>query len=375
MTCVSNALIIGGGIAGLSAAIALSRAGVTCDVVELYDNPTGASLGVSGRAAEALDELGVYDRCYETSRPFTSDTTVLNQYDAAGTLISPGPNRPPWPGGKTALGVYRPDFLQVLADRAVALGVTIRKGVTAETIDEQADVAQVNFTDGGAKAYDLVVGADGINSRMRERLFPGADKPTYAGQMSIRWMAPGPMVEPEGWYHGSVGRLGFYYSPQGFVYIPAVISEPELKWLDDVEVHALFTRMLDSYTAPAMVELRRRLTPDAKLIYRPFEWLLLPEPWHKGRVLLIGDAAHATTAHMGQGGGMAIEDAVVLGQCVAAAKTLPEAFDTFMARRFERVKTVVETSVGLSRLEQANAPPAENVALMTKAFATLAQPY
>ena len=81
MACVSKALIIGGGIAGLSAAIALSRVGVTCDVVELTGSPLGASLGVSGRAAEALDELGVYERCYETSRPFSR--------------ISSRPGRPP----------------------------------------------------------------------------------------------------------------------------------------------------------------------------------------------------------------------------------------------------------------------------------------
>ena len=375
MACVSRALIIGGGIAGLSTAIALSRVGVKCDVVELYDSPAGASLGVSGRAAEALVELGVYEQCYETSRPFTNDTTVVYQYDAAGTLISPGPKRPEWPGAKTALGVYRPDFLQVLAQAALSLGANIRKGVTAEALEEQANASLVTFTDGDQQTYDLVVGADGINSRTRAMVFPDADGPVYAGQMSIRWMAPGPFLEGEGWYNGSVGRVGFYWIPQGEVYVPAVISNPKFERLDDGEVHALFTRMLDSYTAEPMVELRRRLTPDAKLIYRPYEWLLLQQPWHKGRVLLIGDAAHATTSHMGMGGGMALEDAVVLGQCVAAARSLPEAFDAFMARRFERVKLVVETSVGLSRLEQADGSPVEKVGLMTKAFATLSQPY
>jgi 2-polyprenyl-6-methoxyphenol hydroxylase-like FAD-dependent oxidoreductase len=375
MACISKALIIGGGIAGLSAAIALSRAGVKCDVVELYDNPTGASLGVSGRAAEALVELGVYDRCYETSRPFGNDTTVIYQYDAAGNLISPGPKRTEWPGAKTALGVYRPDFLQVLAEEAIRLGANIRKGVTAETIKEQPEAARVTFTNGDEQTYDFVVGADGINSRTRDMLFPEADKPAYTGQMSIRWMAPGPFVEGEGWYHSPVGRLGFYYIPQGEVYIPAVIDCPEQARLSDAEVSELFTSLLDSYTAEPLVELRRRLTPDAKLICRPFEWILLPGPWHKGRVLLIGDAAHATSAHMGMGGGMALEDSVVLGQCIAAAKTLPEALEAFMGRRFERVKTVVETSVALSRLEQEDAPPSANVALLTAAFTTLAQPY
>jgi 2-polyprenyl-6-methoxyphenol hydroxylase-like FAD-dependent oxidoreductase len=188
-------------------------------------------------------------------------------------------------------------------------------------------------------------------------------------------MAPGPAIADEGWYHGPVGRLGFYYLPQGMVYVPAVITMPEWKRLSQDEVFSLFTRLLDSYTAPAVVELRRRLTPDARLIGTAFQWILLPTPWYRGRTLLIGDAAHATTAHMGMGGGMALEDAAVLGQCVANAVTLSEALDAFMARRFERVRLVVETSVKLSRLEQEKAPPTENQALLTAAFMALAQPY
>ena len=139
MTCVSETLIIGGGIAGLSAAIALSRIGVKCHVVELADSRLGASLGVSGRAAEALDALGVYDQCYETSRPFTRDTTVLHQWDAQGRLLSPEPQRRDWPGSKTALGVYRPDFLQILDEEAQRLGATVQRGITAKSLDEASD--------------------------------------------------------------------------------------------------------------------------------------------------------------------------------------------------------------------------------------------
>jgi 2-polyprenyl-6-methoxyphenol hydroxylase-like FAD-dependent oxidoreductase len=376
MACISNALIIGGGIAGLSAAIALSRIGVQCDVVELSDTPLGASLGISGRAAEALVELGIYDQCHDTGRPWAPDSTALHQWNAQGDLISPGPQRPAWPGAKQAIGVYRPVFLKILADEARRLGAQVRIGVTARSFDERDEGSCVTFTDGEERRYDMVVGADGISSRTRAALFPDAAGPIYAGQMSIRWMAPGPAIEPEGWYIGPVGRLGFYYHPhQSEIYVPAVISIPEWKRMTDAEVHELFTRLLDSYAAPAIVELRSRLTPDSRLIGRPFEWTLLPAPWHKGRTILIGDAAHATTAHMGMGGGMALEDSVVLAQSVAQADTLAEAFDAFMARRFDRVRTVVETSVGLSRLEQAEAPLSENIALLTAAFQALGKPY
>ncbi len=375
MACASSALMIGGGIAGFSAAIALSRVGVKCDLVEIAHAPLGASLGISGRAAEALDELGVYDECYATSTPWTRDTTVASLFDTAGNLLSPGPQRPDWPGSKTALGVYRPVLLTILEEQAKTLGVHIEKGLTATAVEDNQDAVVVTLSNGEKRSYDLVVGADGIGSRTRAMLFPDVPKPAYAGQMSIRWMAPGPAVQPEGMYVGPVGRVAFYYLPQGYVYVPAVINAQEYVRLSKEEVFALFTKLLDSYTAPAIVELRQRLTPESDLICRPFEWILLQGSWFKGRSLLIGDAAHATTAHMGMGGGMAFEDAVVLAQCVAKASTLQEAFETFMARRLPRVRTVVETSVALSRLEQAKAPPTESRAMMKVAFEAIAAPY
>lgn len=373
--CVSTVLIIGGGIAGLSAAVALSRVGVKCHVLEIADAPLGASLGISGRAAQALDELGVYDQCFATGTPFERDTTATHTHDAAGRLLSTGPARPEWPGAKTAIGVYRPELLRIIEDTARSLGATIERGVTAEVIEDRDDASFVTFTDGRQQRFDFVVGADGIGSRTRGLIFPDAVKPAYSGAISIRWMLQGPAVPGEGWYVGPVGRVGFYHLPGEMIYIPAVITMPERRRMSDEEVYALFTRLLDSYTAPAMVELRSRLTPDADLICRPYEWIMLPEPWHRGRTLLIGDAAHATTSNMGMGGGMALEDSVVLAQCIAAGPTLAAAFDAFMARRFERVRTVVETSVALNRLEQAKAPPSESLKLFTSAFTTIAEPY
>lgn len=375
MACVSKVAIIGGGVAGLSASIALSEAGVQCDLVELVGNPDGASLGLSGRAADALAELGVYDECYATGTPWELDTRAASQSDAAGNMLSPGPARPTWPGAKTAIGVHRPKLAEILENKARSLGTKIRVGVTAAAISDGEAGASVTFTDGTEGVYDLVIGADGIGSKTREWLFPDAPKPQYSGQMSIRWMAPGPAIVEEGWYIGEVGRMGFYYLPHGETYVAAVVQLPEGQRLSPQEEHALYVRLLDSYTAPAIVELRRRLTPDAKLIYRPFNWHLVPGTWHKGRTLLIGDAAHATTAHMGMGAGMALEDSVVLAQCVAQAGTLAEALDSFMARRYERVRTVVETSVAASRLEQQGTPVREIMAKLLAGFKAISEPY
>ena len=376
MACISSVLIVGGSIAGMNAAIALAQAGVRVDVVELAQQPLGASLAFSGRAAMALVELGIYDEVRATGRPADSSSTATSIRNAAtGEIVNPGPQRPSWPGAVDAVGVYRPVFLEIAQREAERLGVRVRKGVTYESIDDGADDVDVTFTDGESARYDLLIGADGINSKTREIIFPDAPKPQYSGQLSIRWMAPGPQVQDEGWYASPLGRLGFYYLPQGMVYIPAVINVPEFRWFTDEEIRTTFTALLDSMAAHAIRELRSRLTETSELIGRPFHWILLPDPWYKGRTLLIGDAAHATSAHMGMGGGMALEDAVVLGQCIADAATLSEALATFMKRRFERVKLVVETSNKLGLLEQQKAPPSENVALLTKAFAALGEPY
>ncbi len=375
MACISNVLIVGGGIAGLSAAIALSRTGVQCDVVELGSSWGGASIGITGRAADALGELGVYDACAAASTLFQRDSTVASQRDVAGQLVSAGPVRPDWPGSKVGLGVYRAALLESLADAAKQQGTRIRIGVTAKSIEEQTSDVLVRFNDDTQGHYDLVIGADGINSSVRSMVFPDAPKPTYSGQFSMRWMVEGSPVSEEAWYTSPVGRLGFYNLPKGVTYVAAVFNIAAFRWLDKPEVHALFTELLDSFTAPAIVELRSRLTPDAEVIARPFESILVPDNWVRGRTLLIGDAAHATTAHLGMGGGMALEDSVVLGQCMASAATLDEAMSRFMARRYDRVRTVVETSLALSQLEQRGAPRVEAVALMKTALATISESY
>ncbi|MEO5734450.1 MAG: FAD-dependent monooxygenase [Rubrivivax sp.] len=375
MACISKVLMVGGGIAGLSTAIALSRAGVQCDVVDLTNSVGGASIGISGRAADALGELGVYDECFASGAPWPRDSTVASQRDAAGQLMSAGPPRPDWPGSKMALGVYRSELLKTLADAARQSGATIRVGMTVMAIDEQPNHARVSFNDGTQADYDLVVGADGINSVVRSLVFTDAPRPAYSGQFSVRWMVEGSPVDGESWYTSPLGRLGFYNLPGNVTYVAAVFNMPEFRWMEKAEVHALFAGLLDSFTAPAVVELRSRLTLNADLIGRPFEWLLVPDRWYRGRTLLIGDAAHATTAHLGMGGGMALEDAVVLGQCVDRSSSLEDALAVFMERRYTRVRTVVETSLALSRIEQRGAPRSEAVGLMKTALATISESY
>jgi 2-polyprenyl-6-methoxyphenol hydroxylase-like FAD-dependent oxidoreductase len=325
----------------------------------------------------ALEELGIYELVYNAGHPFPHDSQAASLRDSTGKLLKALP-KPVNTDMKLGVGIYRPTLIRIMTEVAEGLGVSIIPRATFTEIDRGSDQVTVTLTTGQSRTYDILLGADGIASETRRVLFPHAPKPSYSGQWSIRWMAPGPPIEPESWYTSTVGRMGFYSLPEGpdgLVYCPSVFNIAENKRMTDEDIYGLFSSLLNSMTAPAIVELRNRLRTDSILIGRPFNWIMLPEPWYTGRVLLIGDAAHATTAHLGMGGGMAIEDAVVLAQCIKSAESISDAFEAFMARRFERVALVVNTSVSLSHLEQQNAPPSETMALIGKARAAIAGPY
>lgn len=382
MACVSNTLIVGGGPAGLTAAVALRLKGVACDLVELTPSgrPDGAALTLMGRAVDAMREIG----CYDDLAAQRGNVPVIGDgpFDAAGRPLLPVFDGPPPPlpmpnGAPEFLGLYRPVLSQILTDKARALGANVRFATTVTALEETPEGVRAVFNDGTVGLYDLVVGADGIRSKVRSLVFGDDVRPEFAGESVLRWMAPGPApAASSGNYYGPRARLIGYHLPhQGLTYVAAVGKLGDGARMSPDEARELMRSLLADFSAPYAEELAKRLTDDQEVIYRPFEWLLAPDPWFRGRVLLIGDAAHATTAHMGQGGGMAIEDAVVLAQELDRASDLPSALAAFMQRRFERAKLVVDTSVTLCRMEEAGATPPELMMHGMPAFAKLSEAY
>ena len=364
-------LIVGGGIAGLSAAIALGHRGMKTEILEAGGEPLGAAIGVHGWAIDALRELGVLEACMDRATMLPIDAPIR---DAAGEPIVQQA-RGAGDAARPSFGIYRPTLLGILRDAAVSAGTSMRYGVTIQSIHDEGDITSVQLSDGTSRRCHLLIGADGIYSQVRTSQFDDAPNPVYAGQFAIRWMAPGPPVDDPGWFLSPTGKLGGYFVPEGFTYVVSVLDRVSWTRMGAEETYEAMSRHLDSYSAPYVVELRRRLKPDSELICRPFEWLLVPLPWSRGCTLLIGDAAHATTAHMAMGGGMAIEDGVVLGHCVSDSESISEAIGAFTARRFNRCRKVVETSLALSRLEQSRAAPSEIRAVAAPAFAALNTPY
>jgi len=240
-------LVVGGGIGGLSAAIALRSRGVDVDVVEI--NPKWDVYGVGiiqpANAIRALDELGLAEQAVEQgfamkgSRFHTKDGHLLGEVPALDLL---GPKYPPMNG------ITRPKLHAIFQDAVKASGADIRLGLTADSVGEDGSVA---FSDGGSGEYDLVVGADGIHSKVRSLVFPGAPEPEYTGQIVWRYNVPRPDgLETLDMFVGANGKAGFVpLSPElmYILYIEAVPAD-EVK-MPPEQLADIFRKRLAEFSA------------------------------------------------------------------------------------------------------------------------------
>jgi 2-polyprenyl-6-methoxyphenol hydroxylase-like FAD-dependent oxidoreductase len=248
------------------------------------------------------------------------------------------------------MGMPRPELARILVDRAGEVGVKVRFGTTfTELVQDDAGV-DVTFSDGGTGRYDLVVGADGLRSWTRRAL--GIQLETRSIGMGI-WRAFGPrpagVTRTDLFYGGPSFIAG--YCPTGEDSLYAYIVEPaqDRSSLTPDEQLATMKQLSQAYHGP-WDEIRETLTDPSRVNYTWFETHLLDVPWNRGRVVLIGDAAHTCPPTIAQGGAMALEDAVVLAELLTHRTALDQdLWDAFAARRYERAKTVVEASNQLAQ--------------------------
>jgi len=174
-------------------------------------------------------------------------------------------------------------------------------------------------------------------------LFPDAAEPEFTGQAVWRYNFPRtPDVVSLCAYEGSIG-IGLVPLSDTLMYMYVTTPEPgNPRYPHDGIAREMAARLADA--PPAIRALADRITDDDEVVYKPLYWLFVEGDWHKGRVILIGDAAHSTTPHLGQGAGMAIEDSLVLAEELERHDTVDAAFRAFHARRYERCKYIVERS-------------------------------
>jgi 2-polyprenyl-6-methoxyphenol hydroxylase-like FAD-dependent oxidoreductase len=368
----NNVLIVGGGFAGMSLAIRMRELGWPVDLVEIDPEwrVYGAGISITAATYRASKRLGIVDELI--AKGYGSHKGV---YICApnGHVVAVLPAFPIEPGLPTAGGIMRPVMQEILARRTRAAGTNVRLGVTLKSYTETSDTVHVETTDGKTASYSLVVAADGAFSKMRQLVFPAAPVPRYTGQYCWRLVADRP-AEIDGCYFYLAGDVTAGVMPTSATQMYMFLLQPEpakvrideaTQWQRLKELMAPFSGLLGT--------LRDNLNAQSPIIARPLEAILLPRPWYRGRVLLIGDAVHATTPHLASGAGISIEDALVLSEELARAGTIDAALARFEARRWERCRLVVENSVRIGQMEQTHADPGALKALMAESEAALRQ--
>ncbi|MEU7888513.1 FAD-dependent monooxygenase [Microbispora bryophytorum] len=334
-----KALIIGGGIAGPVTAMALRRAGIDSEVFEAYGRGAegvGAFLTLAVNGLEALRLLDLHDLV----RDLGMDTPVMEIRNARGRLLATT--------SQPSRTLRRADLYRALRDEAVRRGVRIHHGKRLVDASVTSGGVRAVFADGGEAAGDLLVGADGLRSRTRALIDPGAPRARYVGLLNTGGYAKGVRAPGRpGVCYFIFGRrcfFGYMIHPNGQVWWFA--NPPSRREMPPEELAAITperwrARLMDLFEGDAgpMHEIIAA-TPHILPGWNTYDFPRVPK-WSTGRMVLVGDAAHATSPSSGQGASMAIEDAVVLGKCLRDVPDVAGAFAAFERLRRERVERVV----------------------------------
>jgi 2-polyprenyl-6-methoxyphenol hydroxylase-like FAD-dependent oxidoreductase len=305
---------------------------------------------LQGNALRVLRRLGVLDECLADG--WASEGVVLRAPDKEATVLarlaehrSGGPDLP------ASMGMYRPTLAAILMRRAERAGVRTRFGTGPRTFDQTGDSVTVSFSDGTpAKTYDLVVAADGIRSGIRRMLnVPLETRPIGMGAWRVFAPRPAEVVDSEAIYGGPCYIAGCTPTSESSLYAFLIEDAQDRTGLSQQQMVAVFRELAETYHGP-WDEIRASITDSSKINYTWFEEHLLDPPWHRGRVVFIGDAAHTCPPTLAQGAAMALEDAWVLAELLTGATALDDhLLRLFADRRVARVRPVVEASVQIAR--------------------------
>lgn len=366
-----NILIIGGGIGGLASAIALGQKGHVITVIERDPEWAVYGVGITQQAnvVRAVAELGIRDDYLAAGFGFDA----VEIYAPDGTRLARVPSPRLVEGYPANLGMGRPALHALLGRRAKAVGAEVRLGLTAVSLTDTGEAVEATFADGSQGTYDLVVGADGVNSQTRGLILPDAEVPQFTGQGVWRYNFPrDPEVDCLRAFNGPTG-VGLVPMSEAVMYMFVTTPEPgNPRYLHDGLAAAMREKI--AHCAPAIRKLGEQITDNDGVVYRPLEGMIVRGPWHKGRIVLVGDAVHATTPHLGQGGGMAIEDAIVLAEEVARHADPEAAFAAYRQRRWERCEYIVSASLAICYGQIGKGPPLDMTAVTREMFEVTAKP-
>jgi len=340
-----KALVIGGGIAGPVVAMALHRAGIEAEIHEAYDAPaehTGLFLNTASNGLDALKAIDLDLAARADGHPMPR----LEFVNGRGKHLGIVANGIRLPDGTVSVCLKRGLLQKVLREEALARGIKIHYGKRLESYDAGQGVT-ATFEDGSTADGDLLIGADGIHSRVRRLLDPTAPAPSYTGMIGlggysrVERLAPTPGKQR--FVFGKRAFFGYLVRDDGEIYWFANLAHPEATSAELAAVGAAEwqRRALEMFAddLPLIGHIIRHST--GPIGAHPVHDIPTSKIWWRGPAVLIGDAAHATSPSAGQGASMACEDAIVLAKCLRDLPDPAAAFAAYEGLRRERVERVV----------------------------------
>jgi 2-polyprenyl-6-methoxyphenol hydroxylase-like FAD-dependent oxidoreductase len=344
-------LIVGGGIAGSAAALALHQAGFEPAVHEAHPDSgedLGAFLTLAGNGMRALGQIGAAEPVAAHGFPLTT----LRLIDATGTELADSPLGDVDDPLTRYRCLRRADLALALQREVQRRGIPLTHGARLGSLTEDSASITATFTDGRTATADLLIGADGLNSRVRALISPA--EPRYAGQKVFYGYtteaAPPDHPATITMIRGSATAFGYTCSPAGETFWFARVTSPRAT---PAEIATTTPAAWREHLLPL---LRPDTTPAADIVAATSDQLMVTNAvdlppglrWHTPRAVLIGDAAHAASPATGQGASMALEDAVILAKALRDAPTPAAAFADYDRLRRPRVETNIASSAALS---------------------------
>jgi 2-polyprenyl-6-methoxyphenol hydroxylase-like FAD-dependent oxidoreductase len=367
---VSTVLVVGGGIGGMAVAISLASRGVSVELIDIDPDwrVYGAGITITGPTLRAYRRLGLLDAI--KAEGAITNKTRLFRYD--GTHMHDLDEPIIEEGLPATGGIMRPVLHHIMQARVRELNLPVRLGLTVDAVQNDATGVSVTFSDGTAARYDLVIGADSVFSRVRELAFPhmAPAKPTGQGCWRISIRKP-PGLEMSEFFLGGENPAGITPCGPDNVYMWMLTPHVRRKHhFTDQELFTNLKALLADFGGNAGW-IRDNMTRDDWINYRPLAAMLQPKPWYNGRIVLLGDAVHATTPHLASGAGMAVESGIVLAEELARASSVEAGLEAYQERRFGRCRDIIESSVALGTLQLEHGPPEEHTRLLEGALSRL----
>ncbi|GAA0582868.1 FAD-dependent monooxygenase [Actinomadura livida] len=345
MTAARTALVIGGGIAGPVTAMALRKAGVEATVYEAYPSAAdgvGVTLTVAPNGLAALRVIGAEDAVLGIGQPLTRAQLCDGRGERLGDL-------PGLPGLPPSRGLWRDELCRVLHETAEAQGVRVEYGKRLVGAEESPEGVTAHFADGTSATADVLVGADGIRSTVRTLIDPAAPEPETTRLLNFGAAADIAVpADRESAYFvfGARGFFGYWVQPDDRTAWFANL--PHDRPLSSAEARATakadwLARLRDLYAGDTPCrEILAHTDADALTVLGSLENMPKVPAWHRGRMVLVGDSAHAPSSSSGQGASQAIESAVQLARCLRDLPDPQSAFAAYERLRRTRAEKVID---------------------------------